>query len=416
MSAFDELFRASADIYAEWNLTEIPFAESAEKLTALNQVFTGRRDELAQVINLLRSRDAKSILVYGWIGIGKTAFVREVLEGLARNWGNEVLTASIKLEANTDLATAALIALARQMPDDQWAQFQLNRMGLRPDRDLYDRTTTAGANMVFQGTVEESRVNPEAPQYPSLSFEDLLERAMAKHPRVVIAIDDLDKQDPARARQLLLDAQGLLKGRAWFLLTGHPSGITRDYLISDRGLFDLPLKLEPLDLDTSYEMLTKYLASARRPENPNNEGFDPVHPFTPATARALCDVAQGVPRWLNRYGSYILLKAAELQAPIIDEEMLAIGLDDARTKLRGQPGLTPQDYYLLDLVLEKGVLSDESITLAELEKLKVDTFNEILPSLDKLVTLDLLQRMPTERATEYAPPPLLREEGDGEVG
>jgi hypothetical protein len=141
-----------------------------------------------------------------------------------------------------------------------------------------------------------------------------------------------------------------------------------------------------------------------------------VHPFTPATARALCDVAQGVPRWLNRYGSYILLKAAELQAPIIDEEMLAIGLDDARTKLRGQPGLTPQDYYLLDLVLEKGVLSDESITLTELEKLKVDTFNEILPSLDKLVTLDLLQRMPTERATEYAPPPLLRGEGDGEVG
>jgi hypothetical protein len=149
-------------------------------------------------------------------------------------------------------------------------------------------------------------------------------------------------------------------------------------LIRDRGLFDLPLKLEPLDLDTSLQMLTKYLTSARRPDNPDNDGFDPVHPFTPATARALCDVAQGVPRWLNRYGSYILLKAAELQAPIIDEEMLAIGLDDARTKLRGQPGLTPQDYYLLDLVLEKGVLSDESITLAELEKLKVDTFNEIL--------------------------------------
>jgi hypothetical protein len=108
------------------------------------------------------------------------------------------------------------------MPDDQWAQFQLNRLGLRPDRDLYNRTTTAGANMVFQGTVEESRVNPEAPQYPSLSFEDLLERAMEHHPRVVIAIDDLDKQDPAYARQLLLDAQGLLKGRALVFADGPP--------------------------------------------------------------------------------------------------------------------------------------------------------------------------------------------------
>jgi hypothetical protein len=187
-------------------------------------------------------------------------------------------------------------------------------------------------------------------------------------------------------------------------------------LIRDRGLFDLPLKLEPLDPDTSYDMLTKYLASARRPDNPNNDGLDPVHPFTPATARALCDVAQGVPRWLNRYGSYILLKAAELQAPIIDEEMLAIGLDDARTKLRGPTG--PDASGLLPAgpgARERGAVGRKH-HLAELEKLKVDTFNEILPSLDKLVTLDLLQRMPTERATEYAPPPLLREEGDGEVG
>jgi Cdc6-like AAA superfamily ATPase len=122
MSDFDELFQASTDIYEQWNLTEIPFAESAEKLERLSQVFTGRRQELGQVINLFHSRDAKSILVYGWIGIGKTAFVREVLEGLERNM-KKVLTASIKLEAGSDLATAALIALAREMPDDDWAQF-----------------------------------------------------------------------------------------------------------------------------------------------------------------------------------------------------------------------------------------------------------------------------------------------------
>jgi hypothetical protein len=135
-----------------------------------------------------------------------------------------------------------------------------------------------------------------------------------------------------------------------------------------------------------------------------------VHPFTPETARALCDVAQGVPRWLNRYGNYILLKAAELGAPLIDDATLQVGLVHAREQLRGQTGLTPQDYYLLDLVLEKGTISDDSITLDELEQLKVETFNEILPSLDKLVEFDLLKRMPTERATEYAPVPLLGDE------
>jgi hypothetical protein len=415
MSDFDDLFRASADIYEQWNLTEIPFAESAEKLQRLNQVFTGRRQELGQVINLLRSRDAKSILVYGWIGLGKTAFVREVLEGLQRNMGKDVLTASIKLEAGTDLATAALIALAREMPNDEWAQFQLNRMGLRPDMALRDRTTKAGANMVLQGTVEEATIAPEAPQFPNLSFEDLLDRAMQTHQRVIIAIDDLDKQDPARARQLLLNAQGLLKGRAWFMLTGHPSGITSDYLIADRGLFDLPIKLDPLDQDTSFQMLVKYLNSARRLAVKPDNLDDAVHPFTPETARELCRVAQGVPRWLNRMGNYVLLKAAELQAPKITDDILQIGLDHAREELRGQPGLNAQDYYLLDMVLEKGVLSDESISLAELEQLKVETFSEILPTLDKLVEYDLLRRMPTERATEYGVMPLL-EDSAGEQG
>jgi hypothetical protein len=412
MNIIDNLLRDGDNLYDQWNLTDIPFAESAEKLDRLAQVFTGREAELSQVVNLLRSRDAKSILVYGWIGIGKTAFVRLLLEGLKRSLGDRVLTARIKLEANTDLSTAALIALARQMPNDEWAQYQLNCMGLRSSLPLRSRKTTAGADMGFKATVEESTVAPEAPQFPTLSFEDLLDRALQKHERVIIAIDDLDKQDPARARQLLLNAQGLLKGRAWFLLTGHPSGITHDYLISDRGLFDLPLKLEPLDPDTSYAMLVKYLNSARRRPIANPDPSNPaaVHPFTPETARALCAVAEGVPRWLNRYGSYILLKAAELKAPQIDEDTLQVGLAYARNQLRGQAGLTPQDYYLLDLVLEKGAISDDSITLDELERLKAETFNEILPRLDKLVEFDLLKRMPTERATEYAPVPLLEDE------
>ena len=179
MNPFDELFAASDDVYDQWNLTGIPFAESAEKLDKLDQVFTGRRQELGQVINLLRSQNAKSILVYGWVGIGKTAFVREVLMGLERNMP-DTLTAVITLEPNTDLATAALIALARKLPDDDWAQYQLNRLGLRPGKPLRDRKTTAGADMVLKGTVEESTVAPEAPQFPTLSFQRMFEKSVLK--------------------------------------------------------------------------------------------------------------------------------------------------------------------------------------------------------------------------------------------
>lgn len=295
------------------------------------------------------------------------------------------------------------------MEDDEWAQQQLNLMGLRPRKIPHIRKSKIKASLpIFGGEIEEEPISITPPQIPTLCFEDLLERALKKYSRVVIAIDDLDKQDPARARQLLHDAQGMLKGQAWFILTGHPSGLTRDILLRERGLFDLTLKLEELDQPTTYRMLTNYLNSARI-ENIRYDLNDPhvVHPFTQETASILCERSMGVPRWLNRLGCYVLLKAAELQARDITPDVLQQGFDYADEQLRGQPGLTPEDYYVLDLVLEKGILSDATITLKDLERVRAREFSEILPILEKLVQLDLLRRLPTERATEYKPTPIL---------
>jgi len=185
---------------------------------------------------------------------------------------------------------------------------------------------------------------------------------------------------------------------------GHP----RDILTRDLGLFDLALELKPLDQPTTYRMLVNYLNSAR-PQHARRDPDDPlaVHPFTPETARLLCERSDGVPRYLNRLGSYVLLKAATLRAELITPDILEQGFKYADQQLRGQTGLTPEDQYVLDLVLEKGILSDETVTLADLERLKAKEFSEILPILDKLVQLDLLRRLPSERAGEYAPTPLV---------
>lgn len=121
-----------------------------------------------------------------------------------------------------------------------------------------------------------------------------------------------------------------------------------------------------------------------------------------------------MPRYLNRLGTYVLLKAAELHADLINVDVLQQGLEYADHQLRGQTGLTSEDYYVLDLVLEKGVLSDATATLEDLERLKVKEFNEIMPILEKLVQLDLLRRLPAERATEYAPTPMLLGQQTGE--
>jgi hypothetical protein len=173
-------------------------------------------------------------------------------------------------------------------------------------------------------------------------------------------------------------------------------------------LFDLAIELKKLDQPTTYQMLVNYLNSARS-KNMRRVLDDPraVHPFTPETARLLCERSEGVPRWLNRLGSYVLIKAAELRADIITTDVLQQGLEYTDQQLRGQRGLTPEDYYVLDLVLEKGTLSDATIALTDLERVKAKEFSEILPVLEKLVQLDLVRRLPSERAAEYQPTPML---------
>ncbi|NEP55249.1 MAG: ATP-binding protein, partial [Moorea sp. SIO3C2] len=129
--------------------------------------------------------------------------------------------------------------------------------------------------------------------------------------------------------------------------------------------------------------------------------------FTLETANNLCERSEGIPRWFNRIGSYVLLKAAELKADKITPEVFQQGLEDVSQQLRIHAELSAEDYYVLDLVLEKGVLSDEKITMDDLKRMKVQEFSQILPILDKLIQFDLVRRLPTEKAAEYQGNPLL---------
>lgn len=224
MSEADRIFEELGNTLSRWGLSEIPFTESASFLrqSQLRDVFTGREQELRDVLALFQGRDRKRIFTYGWVGIGKSAFILEVL-GVLQRKAKDTLATYISLPPETDLATAALIALAREMEDDEWAQHQLNLMGLRPRKRVVRKKGKGKAGISSFGIeAEEETVPVSALQVPTLSFEDLLERALKKYTRVVIAIDDLDKQDPARVRELLRNAQGMLKGGAWFMLTGHP--------------------------------------------------------------------------------------------------------------------------------------------------------------------------------------------------
>ncbi len=420
MTTADDLFDQAAGNIQRLGLREIPFTESPIDLSSetLNRVFTGREDELRQVFSLFQSRERRRILVYGRLGIGKSAFLLEVLSVLRRK-RPKMLTTYMALPAGLDLATTALIAVAKGMPENPWAQRQLYQMGVPTSKPIKERSSEAGGSLVMNAKISEKDVPIVGPEYPAVSLETLLEQAQKDYPDgVVIAIDDLDKQNPSRVRQLMHDAQGMLKGRAWFLLTGHPMGMTGDLLTSERGLFDLQLPLVEMDRPTTYKMLINYLNSARLDNDCNNpENPDAVRPFLPAAAQRFCEVSQGKPGLFNRLGASVLATAAELQADTITLEVLNQGLRQASGSLVQQAALTVQEERVRALLQQRGDLSDEEILWEDLEDLGVTSFNELLPILERLEAADLAYRLPRDDAQAFAPvplPPASDEEESGE--
>lgn len=116
-----------------------PFSDSPT--VQILEILIGRDREIKSILNRLRGTNRKRVLVYGNIGVGKTALILSVLDVLQRKSPN-ILTCYISLPMNTDLSTAALIALAREMPNDDWAQEALNQMGLKPSRPPEKTGTT----------------------------------------------------------------------------------------------------------------------------------------------------------------------------------------------------------------------------------------------------------------------------------
>ncbi|MFP5275135.1 hypothetical protein [Coleofasciculus sp.] len=353
MTTADDIFDQSVNNIQRLGLREIPFTESPTDLRSetLNHIFTGRQDEL-----------------------GPTA----------------------------------LIALAQEMTDDEWAQSQLYQMGIPTEKVLKERRSEVGGSIGIAGKIGEKDLPITKPQYPTVSLNTLLNRAQKKYPEgVVIAIDDLDKQNPHRVRQLMHDAQGTLKGPAWFLLTGHPMGLMGDLLTSERGLFDLQLKLEEMDQETTYQMLINYLSSARI-KNYSTDANDPrsVLPFLPDTAKHFCQVSLGKPRLFNRLGSTVLSTAANLQVDKITPDVLDKGLKAAEPTLRQQAALNVQEERVRALLQQRGSLSDETITIDDLEQLGFRSFSQILPYLERLEEADLAHQINQDDTKTFAPIPL----------
>jgi len=398
------IFAEEANKFERLGLRNMPFFETpVGNVSVVSNVFTGRDAELRQAARLLIGNERRRILVYGRIGIGKSAFLIKLLSEL-RAYRKNMLVVQTSLEED-DLAKTALIALAKAMPDDELARRDLFSMGINPENPFKKKRSEASLKAVAGAALAEEDVYIPELKNPTANFDILLERAQTKYKEgILIAIDDLDKKEPKRVRELMHNAQGLLKGNAWFVLTAHPTGITGDLLTSERGLFDLRLKLEELDSETRYQMLINYLNSVRIGNScTDRDNPKSVLPFLPETAQRFCDESRGRPRLFNRLGLVVLNKALELGADRITPDILAAGIQAAYADFRERAALEVQTQKVLSLLERKGQLSDETITLEDLEFLNFSSFSELVPYLERLEEVDLAYRRDREDATEYEP-------------
>ena len=311
MTTGRELSQRSKKNLKKLGLHKIPFTTSPTE-QGIESVFTGREDKLSRVLNLFHGDDPRRILIYGHSGIGKTAFLLDVMLTLRKEY-RKMLVAYISFPINCDLQTTALIALAKAMPDDRWAQQKLNQMGIPTAKDLKETNFEVGATGVgFTGKVVQKELPTFNSQIPEISFDSLLERAKKRYSHgVLIIIDDLDRSNSANVEQLISDAKIMFKGKSSFILAGELVEIAPDLLTGKYITFDDNFQLEKLDPKTTYKMLINYLNSART-NNRNNHNS--VLPFSQETAMEFCRLSLGKPRLFNQLGIAVISLAADIYA------------------------------------------------------------------------------------------------------
>jgi hypothetical protein len=95
----------------------------------------------------------------------------------------------------------------------------------------------------------------------------------------------------------------------------------------------------------------------------------------PDAARRLCEVSLGKPRLFNRLQEIKLLSTtSNLQVKTITMEVLEQGLKAAEQDFRQQAALNAQEERIRLLLQRKGDISDDSITIEELESLGFRAF------------------------------------------
>jgi hypothetical protein len=313
-----------------WGLEKVLFAVQMPEPLYRAQIFAAREKEMDRAAMTVMDAP-RNVLVSGLFGIGKTFFLEELLRRLREDYNEDVLTVYACLETqDADIPTTILRGLADALSEENKDAYEIAQSlhGFELTWQEADKRGGSGEigvpNVVKIGgsadTTTTSTWKRGMVADAAYQARILIERAMKERPerRLIFALDDLDKRDPATIREALVTARPLLHSDCAFLLTGHPLGVLRNIYSTAGGTFDQQLQLEPLPPADLRTIMERYL-HAGRVAGTNYSG---LHPFTEEAANIIIAVSRGIPRLLNRICQHILQVAAEMRKPIVDADIL----------------------------------------------------------------------------------------------
>lgn len=209
--------------FKAWGLKKNPFSVTPpDDPDKLGQIFYGRDEEIETSLPALY--EGRNIQVRGAMGIGKTTLTKSLLYQLQKEVAEleeQILVLYIPqipgLATLKDFYKALVLAIARVLVED----------GINPEaEDLMNaiggytaqkpkKSTQGKAEfwlLSFTRTVEdETSRTPTDKIDPYPLLLDLLEQAERTYTRVVVAVDDLDKANPATVYEILENSLELLR-------------------------------------------------------------------------------------------------------------------------------------------------------------------------------------------------------------
>lgn len=390
---YHEVYRRWGWRIPKWD-DEFPFASQPpiNNPSRLAKFFSGRDLEVGKACD--RLFEGNNVMVRGQWGIGKSAFILTVLQDL-KYYSDDIYILPLYIydfsgAGTDDLYRHVLLSIAKGLaPILKRAREVFLALTGEQISTTRSRGVKYGINLQIIdasgeiGNEEQKSIKIESPMH---YINELLDLARAKNIRIIIAIDDLDKQQNQKALwQMLIDAKALLRNTPCkFVLTGRPTVSTHENVVLQAlELYDSTFELAPLDSDSLRQAAKGHLNAIR--EKPR----DDYSPFTEATIDEIAGLSCGIPRHFNKICRLALAAARPRKWDLIHLESFKTDCMpeiEKELSLNLPPGIRRLLYY----IHEQGSISLENDEEVEglLKVLKLDTLGEAIPYLNDFIRND----------------------------